>query len=68
MHPIVSTTLFISYVSALNSHLLDLQPLITPSPQVQVRDVAQSICGYYSTNGLGMMNGLLSQVLRKAEK
>ena len=68
MYLILSLTLLVSYVSALASQPLDLQPLITTAPQIDIRDTPQSICGYYSTNGLGIMNALIFPAMRKAEK
>ena len=50
MRPLLSATLFSSYVSA-----LVLQPLITPAPRLAERDAAENVCGYYSLNGLGML-------------
>ena len=47
-------TLFSSCVST-----FALPPLITPAPQVAIRDVAPNVCGYYSLNGLSMLNGAL---------
>ena len=47
MRPLSFITLFSSCVST-----LVLQPLITPAPQLAVRDVASNICGYYSLYGL----------------
>ena len=60
MYLILSLTLLVFSVSALGSQPLDLQPLITTAPQIDVRDAPQSVCGYYSTNGLGITNALLS--------
>lgn len=39
---------------------LVLQPLITPAPQIAIRDAAPNICGYYSLSGISMLNGALS--------
>ena len=54
MRIVVLITLF-SSVSA-----LVLQPLITPAPEIAIRDTAPNICGYYSLSGISMLNDALS--------
>ena len=55
MRLLLPVTLFSSCVST-----FALPPLITPAPQIAIRDVAPNVCGYYSLGGLSMLNSALS--------
>ena len=54
MRLLLPVTLFSSCVST-----FALPPLITPAPQIAVRDVAPNVCGYHSVSGSSMLNGAL---------